>query len=184
MTGQVTQLLQQWRDGSPEALDELIPYIYSELHQLARNVLNQERPGHTLQPTALVNEVYLRLAGKSIPDLPSRRHFYSVAARLMRQILVDHARRHLTQKRGEGVRPIPLDAELSYSSASAAEFTALDEALERLAQVDERKARIVELRFFTGLTAEETAELLGVSLITVYRDLSFATAFLGEQLES
>jgi RNA polymerase sigma factor (TIGR02999 family) len=182
MTGDVTQLLQQWRAGSPEALDELIPYIYGELHQLARNVLGQERPGHTLQPTALVNEVYLRLAGKSIPDLPSRHHFYRVAARLMRQILVDHARRHLTKKRGEGARPIALDGEFTYCVSSAAEFTALDQALERLAQIDERKARIVELRFFTGLTAEETAEMMGLSTITVYRDLSFATAFLGEQL--
>jgi RNA polymerase sigma factor (TIGR02999 family) len=100
----------------------------------------------------------------------------------MRQILVDHARRHLSKKRGEGVRPIALDGEFTYCVSSATEFTALDQALERLAQVDERKARIVELRFFTGLTAEETAEMMGLSTITVYRDLSFATAFLGEQL--
>jgi RNA polymerase sigma-70 factor (ECF subfamily) len=182
MSGDVTQLLEQWRDGRAEALDELIPYIYGELHQLARSALSQERTGHTLQPTALVNEVYLRLAGSRIPDLPSRRQFYGVAARLMRQILVDHARRHLSEKRGEGTRHIALDAALTYSSSSAAEFTALDEALERLAEVHERKARIIELHFFTGLTVQETAELLGLSQITVHRDLSFATAFLGEQL--
>ena len=182
MSGDITQLLQQWREGSTEALDELIPYIYGELHQLARGVLSRERPGHTLQPTALVNEVYLRLAGKSIPDFASRRHFYGVAARLMRQILVDHARRHLSEKRGEGVQHIALDGEFTYSTSGAAEFTALDQALERLAAIDERKSRIVELRFFTGLTVQEIADLLELSLVTVYRDLSFATAFLGEQL--
>ena len=182
MAGDVTQLLQQWRNGRTEVLDDLIPYIYGELHQLASRALSQERAGHTLQPTALVNEVYLRLSGKSIPDLQSRRHFYGVAARLMRQILVDHARRHLSEKRGEGAQRITLDTEFTYSPASAAEFTALDQALERLAQIDERKARVIELRFFTGLTVEETAELLGMSLMTVHRDMSFATAFLGQQL--
>ena len=182
MTGDVTQLLQQWRNGHTEVLDDLVPFIYGELHQLALNALSQERAGHTLQPTALVHEVYLRLSGKSIPDLSGRRHFYAVAARLMRQILVDHARRHLSAKRGARAEKIELEADFAYSPASAAEFTALDQALERLAQIDERKARVVELRFFTGLTVEETAELLGLSPMTVHRDLSFATAFLGQQL--
>jgi len=184
MSGDITQLLEQWREGRTEALDDLVPFIYSELHQLAERALSRERAGHTLQPTALVNEVYLRLSGKSIPQLDSRRHFYAVAARLMRQILVDHARRHLSEKRGEGAVHIPIEEAFEYSAAAAAEFTALDQALERLARIDERKARIMELRFFTGLSIQETAEVVGVSVVSVYRDLAFATAFLAGQLEA
>ena len=184
MDSKITLRLQQWRDGHAEALDDMVPYIYEELHQLAKRALRRERPEHTLQPTALVNEVYLRLAGKSIPNLVSRHHFYSLAARLMRQILVDHARRHLSSKRGQKSVHISLADALEYSAASAAEFTALDQALERLAKIDERKAQIVELRFFAGLTVEETAEVIGISVVSVYRSLAFATAFLAEQLES
>jgi RNA polymerase sigma-70 factor (ECF subfamily) len=185
MAGDITRLLEQWRDGRTEVLDDLIPYIYTELHELAARALSKEREGHTLQPTALVNEVYLRLTGKGIPNLQSRRHFYSVAARLMRQILVDHARRHLSEKRGgENVVHVPLEEAFAYSAARAAEFTALDQALERLALIDERKARVIELRYFTGLTVEETAEVAGVSVVSVYRDLAFATAFLAGQLQS
>lgn len=116
MSGDVTQLLQNWREGRLEALDDLMPFVYGELRQLANRALSHERPGHTLQPTALVNEVYLRMAGKAIPDLASRRQFYGMAARLMRQILVDHARRHLSVKRGERAPHLELDAELLYSS--------------------------------------------------------------------
>jgi len=184
ITGDITLLLQQWREGRTEVLNDLVPFIYGELHQLAARALSQERPGHTLQPTALVNEVWLRLAGKSIPNLQGRRHFYAVAARLMRQILVDHARRHLTGKRGEGAVTLSLDDAFAYSSSSAAEFTALDQALERLAAIDERKARMVELRYFTGLTVEETAEVTGLSVVSVYRDMAFATAFLSGQLKT
>jgi RNA polymerase sigma-70 factor (ECF subfamily) len=182
--GEVTQLLQQWRDGNESALEELVPFIYKELHGLAMSSLRRERSGHTLQPTALINEVYLRLAGSSAPKLENRRHFYSVAARLMRQILVDHARRHLSEKRGSGQPMASLEEAFAYSSTKAAEFTALDQALERLGQVDERKARVVELRFFTGLTMEEIGEVLGISTISAYRDMRFATAFLAQQLKS
>ncbi|HWC96158.1 MAG TPA: ECF-type sigma factor [Candidatus Sulfopaludibacter sp.] len=169
---------------SPEVqreLDELVPRIYRELHLLASSYLRRERAGHTLQPTALVNEVYLRLAASS-PHFQDRKHFYGVAARLMRQVLVDHARKHLSDKRGAGVVNLSLDEALCYSDSHAAEFTALDQALDKLAAVDERKARAVELRFFTGLTIEETAEVMGASVASVSRDMRFALAFLSRQL--
>ena len=184
MDEQITERLQQWSEGDVGALDDMVPWIYGELHRLAESALRIEKPGHTLQPTALVNEVYLRLAGKGIPSLASRRNFYALAARTMRQILVDHARRELAGKRGERAPHVPLDEAFSYSGARAAEFTALDQALERLARFDERKARVIELRYFTGLTVEETADLLGMSMVTVNRDLNFATAFLADQLQT
>jgi hypothetical protein len=182
MTQEITVRLQQWREGRTEALDEIVPFIYGELHQLAARALKLERNGHTIQPTVLVHEVYLRLAAAGAPAVESRRHFYALAARLMRQILVDYARRHLSQKRGSGaIHVLPEDV-LQYSAAGAAEFTALDQALERLGAIDERKVRVLELRYFTGLTSLETAEVLGVGVATVQRDLAFATAFLQEQL--
>ncbi|WP_238325992.1 sigma-70 family RNA polymerase sigma factor [Bryobacter aggregatus] len=180
--GEITQLLQDWREGRPDAVDALVPFIYRELHQLANSYLRREKSSHTLQPTALVNEVYLRLAGGSVPAWESRKHFYGVAARLMRQVLVDHARKHLAGKRGDGAVVLSLDEALVYSKQNAAEFTALDEALERLAEFDERKARAIELRYFIGLTVEEMAQVLEVSPVTVQRDLRFATAWLSEQL--
>lgn len=180
----ITQLLQNWRDGRPDAVEALVPYIYNELHQLANSYLRREKSGHTLQPTALVNEVYLRLCGGTVPAWESRKHFYGVAARLMRQVLVDHARKQQTGKRGEGVMLLSLDEALNYSAAKAADFTALDEALENLAVIDERKARVIELRFFIGLTVEETAAVLDVSTVTVQRDLRFSTAWLSEQLRT
>jgi RNA polymerase sigma factor (TIGR02999 family) len=182
--GSVTQLIQQWRSGTPEALNDLVPYIYQELHRLAAGYLRRERPDHTLQATALVNEVYLRLAGAAAPHVENRKHFYGVTARLMRQILIDHARRHLTDKRGEGAITLSLDEALTCSVSTAEGFTALDEALEQLAAVDVRKARTVELRFFTGLTVEETAEVMGESVASVYRDMRFALAFIARQLQS
>jgi RNA polymerase sigma-70 factor (ECF subfamily) len=180
--GSITRLLAQWQQGEAAALEELVPYIYDELHQLASSYLRRERPGHTLQPTALVNEVYLRLAGSRAPDVESRKQFYGIAARLMRQVLVDHARKHLAAKRGDGAPMLSLDEALTFSTDSAAEFTALDQALDRLALMDPRKAQVVELRFFTGLTVEETAEVVGAATASVYRDLRFAVAFLSEQL--
>ncbi len=180
----ITLRLREWRDGQPEALDDLVPFVYAELHRIAERALRAERSGHTVQPTALVNEVYLRLNGGSVPSLENRRHFYALAARLMRQILVDYARRHFSDKRGAGVVHVPLDECLAGPLSQAVEFTALDQALERLALIDERKARVVELRYFTGLTVEETAAVAGVGVASVYRDLSFATAFLAEQLEA
>ena len=182
--GSVTHLLDQWRSGETAALSELVPYIYQELHQLAAHCLRRERNDHTLQPTALVHEVYLRLAGSAAPNVQNRKHFYAIASRLMRQILVDHARRHTADKRGSGSVMLPLDEALTYSDVRAAEFSALDEALDRLAAIDDRKARAVELRFFTGLSIEETADVLGTSVVSVHRDLRFATAFLAGQLEA
>ncbi len=182
--GSVTALLRRWQDGSPAALDALLPYIYDELHDLAAAYLRRERPGHTLQPTALVNELYLRLAGSRAPDVEGRRNFYRVAARLMRQILVDHARKHLADKRGGPAPRLSLDEALSYSVERAAQFTALDDALDALARINERAARAVELRFFTGLTLEETAGVLSRSANSVGRDVRFAVAFLSRQLKS
>ena len=183
-SGHITQLLQNWREGKPGAVDELVPFIYDELHQLANNYLRQEKSGHTLQPTALVNEVYLRLCGGTVPAWESRKHFYGVAARLMRQVLVDHARKQNTGKRGDGAILLSLDEALCYSSQKAADYTALDEALERLAVLDPRKARVIEMRFFIGLTVEETAAVLDISTVTVQRDLRFSTAWMLEQLRS
>src|SRR3954462_2709880 len=152
VAGSITQLLQGWREGRAEALDALLPYIYDELHSLASSYLRREQPGHTLQPTALVNELYLRLAGARPPDVDGRRHFYGVAARLMRQILVDHARRNLAEKRGGAMTPLSLDSSFAYSVERASDFAALDDALEALARINARSARVVELRFFTGLS--------------------------------
>lgn len=181
--GEITRLLRDWREGDARALESLVPFIYSELHQLAYSYLRRERADHTLQPTALVHEVYLRLAGGSSPDWQSRKHFYGVAARLMRQVLVDHARKQKAEKRGEGVLLLSLDEALTSSTTAAVEFTALDEALERLAEIDERKARVIELRYFIGLTAEETARVLDVAVVTVQRDIRFSTAWLAEQMQ-
>jgi RNA polymerase sigma-70 factor (ECF subfamily) len=184
VAGSITHLLQQWREGKSEALESLLPYIYDELHQLASSYLRREHPGHTLQPTALVHELYLRLAGARPPDVEGRRHFYGVAARLMRQILVDHARRNLAEKRGGPAAPLALNEGLAYSTERAADFAALDDALDLLARINERSARVIELRFFTGLSVEETAALLSVSEVSVYRDQRFAIAFLSDQLKS
>jgi RNA polymerase sigma factor (TIGR02999 family) len=184
VAGSITHLLQQWREGRTDALDALLPYIYDELHGLASSYLRREHVGHTLQPTALVHELYLRLAGARPPDVDGRRHFYGIAARLMRQILVDHARRNLAEKRGGALAPLSLDESFAYSVERAAEFAALDDALDALARINERAARVVELRFFTGLSVEEAAALLNVSEVTVHRDQRFAIAFLSNQLKS
>jgi RNA polymerase sigma-70 factor, ECF subfamily len=184
VTGSITHLLQQWREGRADALEALLPYIYDELHQLASSYLRREHVGHTLQPTALVHELYLKLAGARPPDVEGRRHFYGVAARLMRQILVDHARRNLAEKRGGPVTPLSLDDTFAYSTERAADFAALDDALELLAKINERAARVIELRFFTGLSVDETSALLKVSDVSVYRDQRFAIAFLSDQLKS
>lgn len=183
VAGSITHLLQQWREGHADALDALLPYIYDELHQLASSYLRREHQGHTLQPTALVNELYLRLAGARPPDVDGRRHFYGVAARLMRQILVDHARRNLAAKRGGPATPVSLDEAFTYSVERAADFAALDDALDALSHINQRSARVIELRFFTGLSVQETAALLDVSEVSVYRDQRFAIAFLSGQLK-
>lgn len=181
-SGDITRRLHDWRAGVPGAEDALLPQIYQELKQIAGHCMRRERPGHTLQPTALVNEAWMRLAGARHPDWESRRHFYSIAARLMRQVLVEYARRHLSVKRGEGQIAMPLSEATSYSEANAAQFVALSDALDALGQLDERKTRAVELRYFGGLSIDETAAELGVSVQTVHRDLRFAEAWLQTEM--
>jgi len=171
-----------WRDGQEEALDQLMPLIYQELKQLARGYLRGERPDHTLQPTALIHEAYLRLADQRLPQWQNRAHFYGIAARVMRQILVDHARRHQASKRGSDQQRVTLDKAIVFTDDRAADVVALDDALKELATFDERKCRVIELRFFGGLSLEETAEALGISIATVGRELRLASAWLHRQM--
>ncbi|HKI04103.1 MAG TPA: sigma-70 family RNA polymerase sigma factor [Thermoanaerobaculia bacterium] len=178
----VTRLLMAWRDGQEEALDQLMPLIYQELKQLARGYLRGERPDHTLQPTALIHEAYLRLADQRLPQWQNRAHFYGIAARVMRQILVDHARRHQASKRGSDQQRVTLDKAIVFTDDRAADVVALDDALKELATFDERKCRVIELRFFGGLSLEETAEALGISIATVGRELRLASAWLHRQM--
>jgi RNA polymerase sigma factor (TIGR02999 family) len=179
--GDVTALLQAWSQGDQHALDKLTPIVYTELHRLARHYLNGERTDISLQTTVLVNEAYLRLVDYTRMRWKNRAHFFAVSAQLMRRILVDHARRH-NLKRGAGVQHISLDEVATISLGRAANLVALDEALQGLAQVDPRKARVVELRFFGGLSVEETAEVLNVSGMTVMRDWSTARAWLYREI--
>ena len=178
----MTGLLARWSGGDREAAGELMPLVYSELHRLATRALAGERQDHTLQPTALVHEAYLRLAGGRQPDWSDRAHFFAVAVRLMRRILVDHARGLAAARRGGGAAKVPLvDAEAP-AGAPPVELLALDEALDALEAVDPRKAQVVELRFFGGLTAAETAEVLAVSVPTVLLDTRLARAWLYDHL--
>lgn len=179
----VTQLLQEWSGGSGEALDKLIPIIYEELRARAAGYLRRERHGHTLQTTALVHEAYLRLIDARHVRWQSRTHFFAIAATLMRRILVDHARRRTASKRGgSGIR-LTVDEDLAVANApEGVDLIAVDEALERLAALDAQQARVVELRFFSGLSVEETAEVLGVSPRTVKRDWGVAKAWLHREL--
>ena len=180
--GEVTRLLLEWRAGNEAALEAVTPFIYSELKTMAASYMRRERDGHTLQPTALVHEAYLRLAGKGGPAWEDRTHFYSIAARLMRQILVDHARKHLTGKRGQGLRAVTLNEAVLLGPYNAEQFIGISTALDRLAKLDERKARAIELRFFGGLTVEEIAAILKISVMTVNRDLRFAESWLFSEL--
>lgn len=189
MSSDVTQLLVQWSQGNQAALDALTPLVYQELRQRARNYLRQERPDHTLQPTALIHEVYLRLIGENLPEWKDRAHFFAIASRGMRQILVDHARRKGAGKRGSGVADLSLEEALVPSQSDDSNLLALDEALSQLAAFDERKCRIIEMRYFGGCTVEETAEALGIAGITVIRETRIAEAWLrramlGEQPSS
>jgi len=179
---EVTQLLIQWSNGDKAALDKLMPLIYEELRQLARHYMNRERAGHTLQTTALVNEAYLRLINRKQVHWQNRAHFFAIAAHLMRSILVDHARSHAYAKRGGGARKIALDEALAVSQQRAADVVALDDALKRLAEIDRQQSRIVELKFFGGLTIEETAEVLELSPATIKREWSTAKAWLYHEL--
>jgi len=179
----VTLLLQAWRDGDNTALDSLIPLVYAELKRMAAACLRAEPAGHTLQPTALVHEAYLRLAGTSDPDFHNRTHFRCVAARIMRQILVDHARARHTGKRDGGWR-VELDDATGFTGERASTLVSLDDALADLERQDKDKARILELKYFGGLTAEEMTGVLGITLNQVNWQIRTAQAWLRRELES
>lgn len=180
-THEVTQLLVAWNDGDQAALEQLIPLVHAELHRLARRYMGQERAGHQLQPTALVNEAYMRLIDWKNVEWKNRAHFFGVSAQLMRRILVDFARRR-PRVAGESANHVSLEEALVVTDGRTTDLVALDDALKSLAEVDERKSRIVELRFFGGLSNEETAEVLGVAEITVIREWNKAKAWLYREL--
>ena len=180
----VTELLHSFGSGDQEALKQLIPLVYAELHKLAEAYLRRERPEHTLQPTALVHEAYMRLASQAQPDYRSRTHFYGVAAQVMRQILVDHARSRKAAKRGGGQPHLSLDSALTYAADRANAMVALDDALRALAQEDPRRAQLVETRYFGGLTVEECADLFGMQAQQVYRELRIAQAWLHREMNA
>lgn len=179
---QVSQLLVDWGNGDEAALDRLMPLVYEELRKLVRAHMRRERVGHTLQTTALVNEVYLRLVGEQSIRWQNRAHFFAIAARLIRRILVDHARRRRRAKRGGGARRVSFEEMTLLSQEHSPDMLELDEALTRLAAIDQRKSRVVELRLFGGLTIEEAAEVLKVSHKTVMRDWSMAQAWLRREI--
>lgn len=176
---EITNLLLKWGEGEERALDELISLVYPELRRIARLFMRRENPQHTLQTSALINEAYLRLVDQQAVAWNDRAHFFAVAAQVMRHILIDHARRHRYAKRGGGAQRVDLESVVvAAADERATEFVALDEALKRLAKIDPRKEKIVELRFFGGLTVEETAEVMKISEITVKRDWRSARAWL------
>jgi RNA polymerase sigma factor (TIGR02999 family) len=179
--GQVTVLLKAIRAGDPTAEESLLPLVYRELHRLARSYMRRERPDHTLQPTALINEAYLRLAGGEI-DWKNREHFIGVAAQVMRRVLVDHARSHLAEIRGGGRKRVELDEGLALSPQNVEELLPLNEALDRLAKINARQARVVELHYFGGLSMLQIAALLHISERSVKRDWSLARIWLFEEL--
>ena len=181
---QITLLLKAWRDGDQTALDQVTPLIYDELYRVARSYLRGERADHTLVPTALVNETYLRLLGQSQPDWQNRKHFLGVAARVMRQILVDHARRQRAAKRGNGESPEPLNSNIPAAGSPGIDVIDLDEALTSLRKQDHRKSTAIELRFFGGLTIEEIAGIMEVSPATVHRELKMAQAWLTREVRA
>jgi len=179
---EITQLLQAWRRGDEGALDKLTPQVYRELHLLARRCMGRERDGHTLQTTALINELYLRLSDLKLIDWQNRAHFFALCARQMRRILTDQARARQSHKRGDGAQAVLLDEALVVSPQPTADLVALDDALNQLAKVDHRKSQVVVMRFFGGLSVEETAEVLKVSTETVARDWRLAKAWLMREL--
>ena len=180
----ITRLLIDWSGGNRAALEDLTPQVQSELHALARTYLNRDRRNRTLQPTALISELYLRLIDQSQPvQWESRAHFFGIAARLMRHILVDYARSRRAAKRGGGAVAITLDEAMAFSPGNVPDILAVDQALNRLAQVDERKAKVIELRYFGGMSGEEIACESGLSIATVKRDLRVAEAWLRRELK-
>jgi RNA polymerase sigma factor (TIGR02999 family) len=180
--GDVTELLSQYRGGKREALDLLVPLVYDELRRIAARYMRAEAASHTLQPTALVNEAYMRLVDQREVEWQSRAHFFGVAAQLMRRLLVDHARGRNRQKRGGGLVVVPLEEQDVAAPDDGLDLVALDDALERLAELSPQQARVVELRYFAGLSIEETAEVLGVSTMTVKRGWAMARAWLHREI--
>ena len=179
----ITRMLKDWSGGNREALDRLLPFVYAELHRQASRYLRRERPDHTLQTTALIHEAYMKLIDQSEVQWQNRAHFFAIAAQTMRRILVDYARTRKREKRGGDDVKLQLDDAINVSSKEKSiDLVALDEALNRLAEFDERQARVVELRYFSGMTEEETAEVLSISPATVRRDWNMAKAWLYGQL--
>ena len=175
---EVTQLLADWSKGDKSALDKLLPLVHAELRRIARRQMSHERPGHTLQATALINEVYLKLLGQESFEWQNRAHFFAVCAQMMRHILIDHARAHTREKRGGGAVQVSLDKAVVIANEQAEHLLALDEALRSLENLDAQKAKIVELRYFGGLSLEETAEVLDISPRTVRREWQRSKAWL------
>jgi RNA polymerase sigma factor (TIGR02999 family) len=185
--GEITQLLQDWKSGKPDALQELIPLVYPDLKRIAAGYLQREQPGHTLQATGLVHELYLKLCNQRQANWEDRSHFYTFAAKVMRMLLTDHARRHLRDKRGGDQERVTLDNlalhdQLPWADLSTAEYIDLDAALDELEKIDPRKAQVMELCHILGCTSTETAEILHISLATVERDLKFARGWLFRRL--
>ena len=179
----VTRLLTEWKAGNEGAKDDLIPLLYSELHRMAAHYIRNEREARTLQPTALVHEAYMRLVQQKLPDWQSRAHFFGVAAYLMRQLLVENARRHSAAKRGGGVANVPLDEALRFTPERSEGILDLDNALRALGEFDERKSKIIELRFFGGMTVEEVAQAMALSTATVGREQRMAEAWLYREMQ-
>jgi RNA polymerase sigma-70 factor, ECF subfamily len=179
---EITQLLAEWREGNQEALDELYPLVYDELHRLARRYMSRERKGHTLQTTALINEAYVRLVDQRSVQWANRSHFFAISAQIMRRILIDHARRQAYAKRGGGARQVSLDETATVVDNDLSEFLRLDEALKSLAELDPRRSQVVELKYFGGLNNDEIAGVLKISKNTVIRDWNMARAWLYGEL--
>ena len=179
---QVTQLLVNWKHGNRDAVDQLIPIVYNELRRLAAHYLRNEHAAATLQPTALVHEAYARLVAQDVPDWECRSHFFGVAAHLMRQIVVDHSRQHYSAKRGGGALAVTLDDAIGFAPEKSSDILALNDALDALVLIDERKCKVIELRYFGGFSVEETAQALGVSVATIGREQRLAEAWLHREL--
>jgi RNA polymerase sigma factor (TIGR02999 family) len=179
---EITKLLYGWQGGDRAALDALVPVVYKELRRLAHYELRKERPDHTLQSAALVHEAYFRLVGQDLPQWESRTHFFAIAAQLMRQILVDYARRRRASKRGSGACMLTLDDAMILPQRKDVDVVAIDDALHALAEVDPRQSRVVELRFFAGLSLEEISEVMGIATATVQRDWTAARAWLHREI--
>ena len=182
--GQLTKLLGEWTRGKNTALEELTPLIYGELRKLARFHMSREAPGHTLQPTAPINEAFMKLVDIQQADWKSRKHFFAAASQIMRHLLVDYARKKRSYKRGHDANRVPFEEVMAVSTEMPVDIIALDEALNRLARMDPRKAQVIELWFFGGMTAEEVASALEVGTSTVHRDLEFAKVWLAREIRS